>query len=193
MGYIDAHFKRAFRLTLKDQEIADRALEGYPEPYRHLDTAVLEALLLKGPLGMTEDDITNAGPRVRPDDEEALELVASATSTPRSSCADPVSGCSEIAAAGDQHAAEDHVFLSQSSDRARVQSADYNSSQTTCPNISRSRPRMKGHRPPRERFTPHGQDPRHELAVDEPRARSGRHGPEPLELLAASAWPPVPR
>jgi len=37
MGYIDAHFKRAFRLTLKDQAIADRALDGYPAAYRHLD------------------------------------------------------------------------------------------------------------------------------------------------------------
>ena len=30
-----------------------------PEPYRRLDTAVLEALLLKQALGMTEDDISH--------------------------------------------------------------------------------------------------------------------------------------
>ena len=57
MGYIDAHFKRAFRLTLKDQALADRALDREPEPLRRLDTAVLEALILKGPLGLTDDDI----------------------------------------------------------------------------------------------------------------------------------------
>ena len=30
-----------------------------PEPYRQLDTAVLEALVLKGPLGLSEDDIAH--------------------------------------------------------------------------------------------------------------------------------------
>jgi uncharacterized protein (DUF1015 family) len=59
LGYMDAHHKQAFRLTLKDNAIADAALEGMPEPYRRLDTAVLEALILKGTLGMTEDDISH--------------------------------------------------------------------------------------------------------------------------------------
>ena len=66
IGYLDAHFKQPFRLTLKDQAIADAALAGMPEPYRRLDTAVLEALLLKGPLGLTEDDISHLQrPRLR--------------------------------------------------------------------------------------------------------------------------------
>jgi uncharacterized protein (DUF1015 family) len=59
MGYMDSHFKRPFRLTLKDPAIADRALEGRPEAYRRLDTALLEALLLKGALGMSDDDIAH--------------------------------------------------------------------------------------------------------------------------------------
>jgi uncharacterized protein (DUF1015 family) len=46
-------------LYLKDWEIADTALAGKPEPYRRLDTAVLEALILKAALGMTEDDISH--------------------------------------------------------------------------------------------------------------------------------------
>jgi uncharacterized protein (DUF1015 family) len=76
LGYIDAHFRRAFRLTLKDQAIADRALEGMPEAYRHLDTAVLEALILKGPLGLSEDDISHLnGLGYSRTDEEALSLV----------------------------------------------------------------------------------------------------------------------
>ena len=58
-GYMDSFFKRAFRLTLKDQAIADGALEGRSDAYRRLDTAVLEALMLKGALGMTEDDVAN--------------------------------------------------------------------------------------------------------------------------------------
>ena len=59
LGYMDAHFKRPFRLTLKDTATADAALPGKPEPYRRLDTAVLEALVLKNALGMTEDDISH--------------------------------------------------------------------------------------------------------------------------------------
>jgi uncharacterized protein (DUF1015 family) len=78
MGYIDSFFKRAFRLTLKDQAIADRALDGMPEAYRTLDTAVLEALVLSGPLGLTEDDISHLrGLGYSRTDQEALELVLS--------------------------------------------------------------------------------------------------------------------
>jgi uncharacterized protein (DUF1015 family) len=59
MGYLDSHFRRPFRLTLKDQAIADEALPGMPEPYRRLDTAVLEAIVLRGALGLSEDDISH--------------------------------------------------------------------------------------------------------------------------------------
>ena len=58
-GYMDSFLKRPVRLTLKDQKIADDALAGMPEPYRRLDTAVLEALVLRGALGMSEDDISH--------------------------------------------------------------------------------------------------------------------------------------
>jgi uncharacterized protein (DUF1015 family) len=78
MGYIDAHFKRAFRLTLKDQATADRALAQMPEAYRHLDTAVLETLVLNGPLGLSEDDIAHLrGLGYSRTDDEALQLVLS--------------------------------------------------------------------------------------------------------------------
>ena len=102
MGYIDSHFQRPFRLTLKDQEIADRALAEQPEPYRRLDTAVLEALVLEGPLGLTEDDISHLrGLGYSRTDEEALELVKEgrydAAFFLRSS---PVWQVREIAAAG---------------------------------------------------------------------------------------------
>jgi uncharacterized protein (DUF1015 family) len=58
-GYMDSFHRRPYRATLKDQAIADRALDGKPEPYRRLDTAVLESLVLRGALGMTEDDISH--------------------------------------------------------------------------------------------------------------------------------------
>jgi uncharacterized protein (DUF1015 family) len=57
IGYMDAHAKRPFMLTLKDQGVADTALAGHAEAYRRLDTAVLEALILKGALGMTDAQI----------------------------------------------------------------------------------------------------------------------------------------
>jgi uncharacterized protein (DUF1015 family) len=59
LGYMDSFHRQPYLLTLKDQSIADAALAGMPEPYRRLDTAVLEALILKGALGMSEDDISH--------------------------------------------------------------------------------------------------------------------------------------
>ena len=58
-GYMDSFFKRGFRLTLKDQATADAALPDRSDAYRRLDTAVLEALMFKGALGLTEDDVAN--------------------------------------------------------------------------------------------------------------------------------------
>lgn len=59
LGYIDAHHQQPYRLTLKDQAIADAALPGFSKAYRSLDTGVLEALLLKGALGLSDDDISH--------------------------------------------------------------------------------------------------------------------------------------
>jgi uncharacterized protein (DUF1015 family) len=55
VGFYDG--ERAQLLTLRDQAIADAALSDKPAPYRRLDTAVLEALVLFAALGMTEHDI----------------------------------------------------------------------------------------------------------------------------------------
>jgi len=80
IGYMDSHFKRAFRLTLKDPAIADRALPDKPEPYRRLDTAVVEALLLKGAMGMSDDDIAHlSGLGYARDFDEAVALIDDAT------------------------------------------------------------------------------------------------------------------
>jgi len=59
LGYMDSFHRQPYRLTLKRQEIADAALADRSEPYRRLDTAVLEAIVLKGALGMSEDDISH--------------------------------------------------------------------------------------------------------------------------------------
>lgn len=56
-GLYDAFHKRAFRLRLKDVGEVDRRLEGKPEAYRRLDSAILETLVLKGLAGMSDHDI----------------------------------------------------------------------------------------------------------------------------------------
>jgi uncharacterized protein (DUF1015 family) len=102
MGYIDSFHQQAYRLVLKDQAIAEAALADYPEPYRQLDTAVLEALVFKGVLGMTEEDISHLnGLGYSRTDDEALQAVLSKDYD----CAfflrgSPVGQVQEIAAAG---------------------------------------------------------------------------------------------
>jgi uncharacterized protein (DUF1015 family) len=56
-GYIDSHFRRGFRLRLKDPSMLEDTMPGASEAYRRLDAAILEALILKGAVGMSGDDI----------------------------------------------------------------------------------------------------------------------------------------
>jgi uncharacterized protein (DUF1015 family) len=56
-GLYDSFHKRAFRLRLKDTADLDRRLDGKPEAYRRLDSAILETLVLKGLAGMSDHDI----------------------------------------------------------------------------------------------------------------------------------------
>jgi uncharacterized protein (DUF1015 family) len=103
IGYIDAHFRKPFMLTLKDTAIADAALSNHAEPYRRLDTAVLEALILKGALEMSDEDIDHlAGLGYARDFEHALELVQSAEYDAAFFMAPtPVEHVQEVAAAGE--------------------------------------------------------------------------------------------
>jgi uncharacterized protein (DUF1015 family) len=59
LGYLDARTREPRRLTLRDQSIADAALPDASPAYRRLDTGVLEALLLKGALGLSDADISH--------------------------------------------------------------------------------------------------------------------------------------
>jgi len=78
VGYIDSGHKRPLRLTLRDQAIADAALSGYSPAYRELDTGVLETLVLRGALGMSEEDIAEFnGMFYARDAREAIEMVGS--------------------------------------------------------------------------------------------------------------------
>jgi uncharacterized protein (DUF1015 family) len=77
LGYIDAHHGRPLRLTLKDQALADAALPERSVAYRHLDTGVLEILVLKDALGLSDEDIAHFnGMFYARDTAEALAKVA---------------------------------------------------------------------------------------------------------------------
>jgi uncharacterized protein (DUF1015 family) len=103
LGYFDGRDGRALRLTLKDQAIADAALEGRSEAYRHLDTGVLETLLLKNALGLSDEDISHFnGLYYARDTAEAIAMVRSgehdAAFLMRPT---PVSQVRDVAAAGE--------------------------------------------------------------------------------------------
>jgi uncharacterized protein (DUF1015 family) len=78
LGYIDSHHRTPYRLTLRDQTIADAALPGFSQAYRQLDTGVLEALLLKGALRLSDEDISHFnGLFYARSTEEAVAMVQS--------------------------------------------------------------------------------------------------------------------
>jgi uncharacterized protein (DUF1015 family) len=80
LGFIDSSMK-PMRLNLRDQAIADAALPHSSPSYRRLDTGVLEALLLKGPLQLSEHQIAELnGLSYARDVEEAIERVRSRSS-----------------------------------------------------------------------------------------------------------------
>jgi uncharacterized protein (DUF1015 family) len=78
MGYVDDRDESSYRLVLKDQSIADAALAEHSAPYRHLDTGVLETLILKRALGLSDEDISHFnGMFYARDDAEAVAMVRS--------------------------------------------------------------------------------------------------------------------
>jgi uncharacterized protein (DUF1015 family) len=103
MGYLDAHHGRPLMLTLRDPAIAAAALPDKPEPYRGLDTAVLEALVLQGALGMSEDDISHLhGLDYARDTAQARERVESGQAQAAFFMrGTPVSQVRDVAAAGE--------------------------------------------------------------------------------------------
>ena len=103
MGYLDGHHRRPLMLTLRDPAIAAAALPDKPEPYRELDTAVLEALVLRDALGMSEDDISHLhGLDYARDTAQARERVESgAAQAAFFMRGTPVSQVRAVAAAGE--------------------------------------------------------------------------------------------
>lgn len=103
LGYLDAHDRRPLMLTLRDPAAVAAALPDKPEPYRELDTAVLEALVLHGALGMSEDDISHLnGLDYARDTEQARERVEAGTAQAAFFMrATPVQQVRDVAATGE--------------------------------------------------------------------------------------------
>ncbi|MBV9818904.1 MAG: DUF1015 domain-containing protein [Solirubrobacterales bacterium] len=103
IGYLSADDRRPVMLTLRDRAITDAALAEHAPPYRRLDTAVLEALILREALGMTEDDIDELnGLGYARDLPEAVALVSDATYDAAFFMAPtPIERVHEVAAAGE--------------------------------------------------------------------------------------------
>jgi uncharacterized protein (DUF1015 family) len=102
-GYYDGHHRRPLRLTLKDEAIAYRVLADKPEPYRKLDTALLEAIVLRDALGMTEDDVARQnGLTYAKRTDHAIEAVESGSADAAFfMSATPVELVQEVAEAGE--------------------------------------------------------------------------------------------
>ncbi|MGA2469905.1 MAG: DUF1015 domain-containing protein [Solirubrobacteraceae bacterium] len=76
LGYIDVRSGEPRRLTLREQAIADAALPAASAAYRRLDTGVLEELLLKRSLSLTDGDISHLHDfGYARDAEQALALI----------------------------------------------------------------------------------------------------------------------
>jgi uncharacterized protein (DUF1015 family) len=56
-GYVDVRLRRGFRLRLNGPSIPDRVLSEHSPAYRRLDAAILEELILKRALGLSDDEI----------------------------------------------------------------------------------------------------------------------------------------
>jgi uncharacterized protein (DUF1015 family) len=56
-GYVDAASRRGFHLRLRDTKAIDAALPHSSDAYRRLDAVILEELILKGTLGMSDEEI----------------------------------------------------------------------------------------------------------------------------------------
>ena len=104
IGYLDAGHRRPLRLALRDPEAtARRALPDRSPAYRRLDTAVLEALLLEGALGLSEDDIAHLRglDYARSTDEARERVLSGDVQAAFFMGATPVELVREVAAAGE--------------------------------------------------------------------------------------------
>jgi uncharacterized protein (DUF1015 family) len=103
LGYLDSQHKTPYRLQLTNKQLVDELLADHAPAYRNLDTAVLEALILKHTLGYTDDQIDHLdGLWYARDDDDAVQLVLNGDYEAAFFMAPiPVARIHEVAAAGE--------------------------------------------------------------------------------------------
>jgi uncharacterized protein (DUF1015 family) len=103
-GYVDAHFKRGFRLRLKDEAVAvlDAALADRSQAYRRLDATILETLVFERALGMSAADVeAKRGIAYTASAEEAIASLDGDTDAAFLMRPTPVEDVRAVAAAGE--------------------------------------------------------------------------------------------
>lgn len=112
IGYLSADGP-ALMLTLRDPALADAALPDHAEPYRRLDTAVLEALVLKGALQMSDEDIDHLnGLGYARDFDQAVEMIRDhAYDAAFFMAPTPIERVHEVAAAGESMPPKSTYFV----------------------------------------------------------------------------------
>lgn len=101
-GYIDSFHRKGFRLRLKDPGVLEGAIPGVSEAYRTLDAAILETLVLRDGLGMSNEEIeAKRGIAYTADAERALASLDQATDAVFLMRPTPVEQVREVAAAGE--------------------------------------------------------------------------------------------
>jgi uncharacterized protein (DUF1015 family) len=101
-GYVDAHFKRGFRLRLKDTRAIDAALPERSDAYRQLDAAILETLILNRALGMSPEDVeAKRGIAYTASADDAIASLDSGTDAAFLMRPTPVDQVRAVAAAGE--------------------------------------------------------------------------------------------
>jgi uncharacterized protein (DUF1015 family) len=102
-GYADSFHKQGYRLRLRDPGALARAMPDKPDAYRELDAVILERLVLRGILGMSEEDI--AAKRGLAYDSDPTSARAAIESAERDCLfmlrPTPVEAVREVAAAGE--------------------------------------------------------------------------------------------
>ena len=93
-GYIDSHHRKGYRLRLKDPAPLEAAMPDASDAFRELDAAILEALVLRGALGMSADGHRGqARDRLHRLGREALRLLDGDTDAAFLMRPTPVSRC----------------------------------------------------------------------------------------------------
>ena len=101
-GYADAGLERGYRLRLHDEGAVAAALSGHSQAYRQLDAAILEALLLRGGLGMSDEDVeAKRGVAYTASADEAVEALRSGAHAAFLLRPTPVEQVRAVAAAGE--------------------------------------------------------------------------------------------